>query len=176
MSGDPKLKSIVDRIERLEEEQRGIGSDKRDIFTEAKSAGYNAKALRRLISQRKQKDADEIESDIETYRAALGMPKATYRSVAEQLGVSKTKLQRLVPREEKGTTESCGGTLSDRASETLEATVSEGSTVLTFDDAGTASAASLGPSLTDVASRCEPGPQDDLSIPAHLDRRKQVSA
>ncbi len=59
----------------------------------------------------------------------------------------------------------CGGTPSDRASETLEATVSEGPAHRhATGDAGTAEKASLGAPLKDVASRCEPGPQD-LSDP-----------
>lgn len=99
---DAKLKSIVDRIERLEEEQRGLGQDKRDIFTEAKSSGYNPKVLRRLIRERKRDTAEQAAEDaeLETYRAALGMAVELVRSglsqrkAAKQAGVSKSSLNR----------------------------------------------------------------------------------
>ncbi len=105
---DTKLKSIVDRIERLEEEQRALGGDKRDIYVEAKSAGYNPKALRKVIAQRKQKDQAEVEADMDAYRHALGMAsfavqlgELSIRKAAKKYGVSKSAVQRTVPREEK---------------------------------------------------------------------------
>lgn len=70
-----QLKSIIERIERLEEEKAGIASDIRDVYTEAKGNGFDAKALRTIIKMRKQ-DADERreqEALIETYMHALGM-------------------------------------------------------------------------------------------------------
>ena len=48
-----RLRSIVDRIERLEEERKALGADIKDIYMEAKSAGFDVKALRQLISIRK---------------------------------------------------------------------------------------------------------------------------
>lgn len=73
-SVNERLRSIVERIERLNEERKNLSSDIKDIYMEAKSAGFDGKALRRLISDRS-KDADavlELESILEVYRAALG--------------------------------------------------------------------------------------------------------
>ena len=70
-----RLRSLVDRVERLEEERKAIGSDIKDIFSEAKSAGFDVKALRQLIRLRKQDpaDAEEQETLLDVYRRALGM-------------------------------------------------------------------------------------------------------
>ena len=70
-----QLKSIVERIERLEEEKAGIASDIKDIFAEAKGNGYDVKTLRKVISLRKQDAAerDEQEHLLDTYKRALGM-------------------------------------------------------------------------------------------------------
>lgn len=70
-----QLKSIVERIERLEEEKAGIGSDIRDVYAEAKGTGYDVKALRTIVRLRKQ-DPDqraEQETILDTYKSALGM-------------------------------------------------------------------------------------------------------
>lgn len=98
-----KIKSYVERVERLEDERKGIGSDIRDIYTEAKGNGFNAKALRKLVAERRRKTDAELEADLEMYRAALAEPGATYRSVAAKTGASKSKLQRLVPQDDRGT-------------------------------------------------------------------------
>lgn len=70
-----RLKSIVERIERLEEERKALGSDIKDIYTEAKSAGFDVKVLRQLVRMRKQEPADveEHEMLLDVYRRALGM-------------------------------------------------------------------------------------------------------
>ncbi len=70
-----RLRSVVDRIERLEEERKALGSDIKDIYTEAGSAGFDVKVLRQLIRIRKQDPAEvqEAEAMLEIYRAALGM-------------------------------------------------------------------------------------------------------
>ncbi len=69
------LRSIVERIERLEEERKALGDDKADVFKEAKSAGFDVKALRALIRIRKQEPAEVEEQELllDTYRRALGM-------------------------------------------------------------------------------------------------------
>lgn len=70
-----RLRSLVERIERLEEERKAIGQDIKDIYLEAKSAGFDIKALRQLIRQRRQ-DAAELEEQetiLDVYRHALGM-------------------------------------------------------------------------------------------------------
>jgi uncharacterized protein (UPF0335 family) len=70
-----RLRSIVERIERLSEERKALGEDISDIFKEAGSAGFDKKVLRRLISIRKQEAAEveEQEGILDTYRRALGM-------------------------------------------------------------------------------------------------------
>ncbi len=70
-----RLKSIVERIERLEEERKALGSDIKDIYAEAKSAGFDIKVLRQLIRLRKQEPADveEQETLLDVYRRAIGM-------------------------------------------------------------------------------------------------------
>lgn len=70
-----RLRSLVERIERLEEEKRAITGDIKDIYTEAKSAGFDPTVLRRLIKIRQQDPADieEQETLLDVYRRALGM-------------------------------------------------------------------------------------------------------
>jgi uncharacterized protein (UPF0335 family) len=70
-----RLRSIVDRIERLEEERKALGSDIKDIYSEAKSAGFDVKVLRQLIRIRKQEPAEieEQETLLDVYRRAIGM-------------------------------------------------------------------------------------------------------
>lgn len=70
-----RLRSLVDRIERLEEERKALGSDVKDIYAEAKSAGFDVKVLRHLIRVRKQEAAEveEQETMLDIYRRALGM-------------------------------------------------------------------------------------------------------
>lgn len=68
-----RLRSIVERIERLESERDGITSDIKDVMAEAKSAGFDTKAIRAVIKLRKMNAADRDEQEIllETYRKAL---------------------------------------------------------------------------------------------------------
>jgi uncharacterized protein (UPF0335 family) len=70
-----RLRSLVERIERLEEERKALSSDIKDIFAEAKSAGFDVKVLRQLIRIRKQEAAEveEQETLLDVYRRALGM-------------------------------------------------------------------------------------------------------
>lgn len=68
-----RLRSLIERIERLEEDKKAIQSNIRDIFAEAKSAGFDVKVMRTVIKLRKMNaaDRDEQESLLETYRKAL---------------------------------------------------------------------------------------------------------
>lgn len=70
-----RLRSLVERIERLDEERKVLGNDIRDIYAEAKSAGFDVKVVRQLIRIRKQEPAEveEQESLLTVYRHALGM-------------------------------------------------------------------------------------------------------
>lgn len=70
-----QLKSIIERIERLEEEKKAISEDIKDVYAESKGNGYDVKALRTIIRLRKQdpNERQEEESILETYMQALGM-------------------------------------------------------------------------------------------------------
>ena len=70
-----QLKSIIERIERLEEEKQAIAGDIRDVYAEAKANGYDAKTLRKVVRLRKQ-DSDQREEEeamLALYLHALGM-------------------------------------------------------------------------------------------------------
>jgi uncharacterized protein (UPF0335 family) len=73
-SGQERLRQIVARIERLEEEKAGLAADIKDVYAEAKGAGYDTKVLRKVISLRKQvrRTRAEMEQVIDLYMAALG--------------------------------------------------------------------------------------------------------
>ena len=58
-----RLRSLVERIERLEEERKALGSDIKDIYGEAKSAGFDVKVLRQIIRLRKQEPAEIEEQE-----------------------------------------------------------------------------------------------------------------
>lgn len=70
-----RLRSLIERIERLNEEKAALESDIRDIFAEAKSAGFDVKIMREIIKLRKQNAAERDENDflLETYRKALDL-------------------------------------------------------------------------------------------------------
>ncbi|WP_178130721.1 DUF2312 domain-containing protein [Reyranella sp. CPCC 100927] len=70
-----RLKSFVERIEKLEEEKKAIGSDIRDVYSEAKGTGFDVKTMRTLIKLRKMDSAerDEQETLLDVYKQALGM-------------------------------------------------------------------------------------------------------
>lgn len=70
-----RLRSIIERVERLEEERKALASDIADIFAEAKSAGFDVKVVRQLIRVRRQEPAEveEQETLLDVYRRALGM-------------------------------------------------------------------------------------------------------
>lgn len=68
-----RLRSLIERIEKLEEEKSEIANDIRDVYTEAKGAGFDTKAIRAVIKLRKMNAADRDEQELllETYRKAL---------------------------------------------------------------------------------------------------------
>lgn len=70
-----RLRSIIERVERLEEERKSLADDIKDIFAEAKSAGFEVKVIRQIIRLRKQEPAEveEQETLLDLYRRALGM-------------------------------------------------------------------------------------------------------
>jgi uncharacterized protein (UPF0335 family) len=70
-----QLRSIVERIERLEEAKKTISDDVKDVYAEAKSVGYDVKVLREVIAMRRQDPNDRAEQEtiLETYLHALNM-------------------------------------------------------------------------------------------------------
>lgn len=70
-----RLRSIIERLEHLEEDRSGINSDILDVYKEAKNAGFDIKAVRAVIKLRKMNpvDRDEQELLVETYRKALNI-------------------------------------------------------------------------------------------------------
>jgi uncharacterized protein (UPF0335 family) len=70
-----QLKSIIERIERLEEEKKAISDDIRDVYAESKGNGFDVKALRAIVRMRKQDPNERLEEEtiLETYMQALGM-------------------------------------------------------------------------------------------------------
>jgi len=74
IEGD-RLKSFVERVERLEEERTALTADIRELFAEAKGAGFDTKVMRQVIRLRRmdKDDLDEQEMLLETYKRALGM-------------------------------------------------------------------------------------------------------
>lgn len=74
----PKLKSYIERIERLDEDKAGIASDISDVFAEAKSNGFDVKAMRSILKLRKMKSNERTEAEymLELYKRALGMDSA----------------------------------------------------------------------------------------------------
>lgn len=70
-----KLKSYVERIERLEEERSAIGADIRDVYAEAKAEGFDTKVMRQVIRLRKQDtmERQEQEALLDIYKHALGL-------------------------------------------------------------------------------------------------------
>lgn len=72
---DNRLRLLIERIERLEEEKKGISDDIKDVYNEAKAVGYDVKVLRQVIRLRKMKPDDrrEMEAVLDAYMAALGL-------------------------------------------------------------------------------------------------------
>lgn len=70
-----RLRTIIERIERLEEEKAALTADIREVFAEAKSSGFDTKAIRAIIRMRKQDDHERMEQEavLATYMHALGM-------------------------------------------------------------------------------------------------------
>jgi uncharacterized protein (UPF0335 family) len=70
-----QLRSIIERVERLEEEKKALSADIKDIFSEAKAVGFDVKALRRIISLRKKDKNERLEEEaiLQLYMSALGM-------------------------------------------------------------------------------------------------------
>ncbi|MXP44815.1 DUF2312 domain-containing protein [Allopontixanthobacter sediminis] len=72
---DDRLRLLIERIERLEEEKKGIADDIRDVYGEAKAVGYDPKIMRQVVRLRKMKpdDRSEMETILDVYKSALGL-------------------------------------------------------------------------------------------------------
>lgn len=72
---DDRLRLLIERVERLEEEKKGIADDIKDVYGEAKAVGYDAKIMRQIVRLRKMKPDDraEMEAILDLYKAALGL-------------------------------------------------------------------------------------------------------
>ncbi len=70
-----RLRSLIERIEKLEEDKKEISTDIREVFAEAKSAGFDVKIMRAILKLRKMDAADRDEQEflLETYRKALDL-------------------------------------------------------------------------------------------------------
>ncbi len=70
-----QLRSLIERIERLEEEKKAIAADIKEIYGEAKSNGFDTKIMRKVVSLRKKDSAErqEEEAILDLYLSALGM-------------------------------------------------------------------------------------------------------
>ena len=73
-AGDP-LRLLIERIERLEEEKKGVADDIKDVYTEAKARGYVPKIIREIVRIRKMSkdDRDEHFAILDTYASAIGL-------------------------------------------------------------------------------------------------------
>ncbi|MEO0030966.1 MAG: hypothetical protein RIS94_724 [Pseudomonadota bacterium] len=74
-SADDRLRLLIERIERLEEEKKGIADDIKDVYGEGKATGYDAKIMRQIVRLRKMKPDDrrEMEAVLDVYKSALGI-------------------------------------------------------------------------------------------------------
>ena len=75
LATDDRLRLLIERIERLLEERKGIQDDVKDVYNEAKSTGYDVKAMRLVVRLRAMKPDDrrELEAITDTYKNALGI-------------------------------------------------------------------------------------------------------
>lgn len=70
-----ELRLLIERIETLEETKQGVSDDIRDVYSEGKAVGYDAKIMRQIVRLRKMEAHDRQETDaiLDTYRAALNV-------------------------------------------------------------------------------------------------------
>jgi len=74
-TSDDRLRLLIERVERLQDEKKGIQDDIQDVFSEAKATGYDTKAMKAVIKIRKKSRDDRMQEEaiLETYLAALGI-------------------------------------------------------------------------------------------------------
>lgn len=177
---DNRLKSLADRIETLMDERDGIQSDIRDIYTEAKSAGYVPKVLRKAIT-RKRMDPDkrsEEDTILDLYEGALS-PKmrravemarsgASAREIETETGIDQATVARSVSLNKKAETEeSCGGVESRHAGG-ISGEVTTGNMPGGQPSNVSTPRVDRGETPAGVATGPHDTSDDDLTIPAHL--------
>jgi len=82
-----RLKSFIERIERLEQEKQALAADIKEVYAEAKSSGFDTRIMRQIVRLRKrdQDELDEEETLLDVYKRALGMrPEAGLQSAAAE--------------------------------------------------------------------------------------------
>ena len=74
-STDDRLRLLIERIERLEEEKRGLGDDIKDVYLEGKAVGYDPTIMRQIVRLRRMPpdDRKEMEAILDLYKNALGL-------------------------------------------------------------------------------------------------------
>jgi uncharacterized protein (UPF0335 family) len=74
-SADDRLRLLIERVERLEQDKKDVAEDIRDVYAEAKAVGYDAKIMRQIVKLRAMKPDDRREQQLilETYASALGL-------------------------------------------------------------------------------------------------------
>ncbi len=74
-AADDRLRLLIERVETLEEERKGVTDDIKDVYGEAKAVGYDVKILKQIVRLRKMEadDRREMETILDLYKAALGM-------------------------------------------------------------------------------------------------------
>jgi uncharacterized protein (UPF0335 family) len=74
-ASDDRLRLLIERIERMEEEKKGVSDDIRDTYAEAKAVGYDVKVMRQVVKLRKMNPDEraEMQMVMDTYCAALGI-------------------------------------------------------------------------------------------------------
>lgn len=72
---DDRLRLLIERIEQLTEEKKGIADDIKDVYAEAKAVGYDTKVIRQVVRLRAMKpdDREEMQAVLDAYMAALGL-------------------------------------------------------------------------------------------------------
>jgi len=74
-TSDDRLRLLIERIETLLEEKKGIQDDIKDVYSEAKATGYDTKAMKEVIKLRKKSRDDRMQEEaiLETYKCSLGL-------------------------------------------------------------------------------------------------------
>lgn len=72
---EDRLRLLIERVERLEEEKKGISDDIADVYNEAKAVGYDVKVMKIIVKLRRMEPDDrrEMDSIVDTYKNALGL-------------------------------------------------------------------------------------------------------